>query len=117
MFEVKASVNGYEVVSSGEIHAVNSPVDFVVAGLKLRIAFEEDEGANARYESEQSGDVFILKLYNFKNSLGEGALSPIPFATTNGRDIAITFFVHTIPSPAGIARRFSYNFLLGPQNG
>lgn len=117
MFEVKTSVNGYEVVSSGEVHAVNSPIDFVVAGLKLRIAFEEDDGVNARYQSEQAGDVFVLKLYNFKNTLGEGALSPIPFATTNGRDIAITFYVYSIPNAVGIARRFSYNFLLGPQNG
>ncbi|MBC3336611.1 hypothetical protein HU732_09930 [Pseudomonas proteolytica] len=114
MFEVKASVKGYEVISTGEIHAVECPIDFVVAGLKFRIAFKDDfSSPTSRYVSEIIDQTLVLNLYNFNNSLGEGVLEPLIIATTNGRDIALTFYVFSIPSPLGVGRRFSYAFLLG----
>lgn len=119
MFEVKASVNGYEVINTGEIHAVECPIDFVVAGLKFRVAFKDDSSNTAsRYVSEIIDQIMILNLYNFNSSLGEGVLDPLVIASTNGRNIAITFYVFSIKSTAGVGRRFNYTFLLGePQNG
>lgn len=116
MFEVKASVKGYEVVSTGEIHAVECPIDFVVAGLKFRIAFKDDSSSQtSRYVSEIIDQTLVLNLYNFNNSLGEGVLEPLVIASTNGRNIAITFYVYSIKGPAGVGRRFSYAFLLAEQ--
>lgn len=116
MFEVKASVNGYEVVHTGEIHAVECPIDFVVAGLKFRVAFKDDSSNTAsRYISEIVDQMMVLNLYNFNNSLGEGVLEPLVIASTNGRNIAITFYVFSMKGPAGTGRRFTYAFLLGEQ--
>lgn len=114
MFDVKASIGSYEVVATGQIHAVDLPIDFVVNGLKLRFVFDTD-GADkgSRYESEQVDGVFVIKLINFTNELGEGVLEPLVFATSENRDLAITFYVHTVKSGSKIGRRFAYTLLAG----
>lgn len=114
MFDVKVKVGEYEVVAAGEIHAVDLPIDFVVNGLNLRFVFETGrEGSESRYESEQVGDVFVIKMFNFNNELGEGVLEPLVFATFGSRDIAITFYVHSVTNGSKTARRFTYTLLAG----
>jgi len=116
MFDVKAYVNGYEVISTGEVHAQNCPVEFLIAGLKLKFVFETiKDGTTARYQSEDESGTLIIKLINFNNSLGEGVLSPLSIASAEGRDIAVTFYVHSMENDIGTARRFTYCFLLGPE--
>ncbi|MCP1464412.1 DUF6864 domain-containing function [Pseudomonas sp. S3E17] len=116
MFEVKAYVSGYEVVATGEVHALNSPIDFHITGLKLRFSFENiKDGTTARFASENVDGVLNIKLINFNNTLGEGVLSPLPIASIDGRDIAVTFYVHSMENDLGTARRFTYCFLLGPE--
>ncbi|XAZ48375.1 DUF6864 domain-containing function [Pseudomonas simiae] len=117
MYEVKAYVNGYEVIATGEVHSLNWPIDFHVAGLKLRFSFEiTKDGTTARYASEDDNGVLDIKLVNFTSVPGEGVLVPIPIATIDGRDIAVTFYVHSMESEKGMLRRFTYCFLLGPEN-
>lgn len=116
MISIRKFIDGYEVIDAGELHTVSELITFEVAGLKIKFCFSTDKALeSARYQSENVDGELVMRLINFSNSLGEGVLAPLSLATTDGRDIAVTFYVFSINSPNGLGRRFSYSFLLGPK--
>ncbi len=113
MVVVKKFVNGYEVIDSGTIHVAGDSLQLVLDGMPIDILFKDD-GGNARFITEVDGLSLKISLFNFNNPLGEGRIEPIGVATSQGRDIKLTFFSHTIDK-AKSERVFSYTFLMGPQ--
>lgn len=110
--DVKSFVNGYEVVASGLVHVVGSKLTIVFDGMPVEISFIQD-GAGVRYSTAVVGNSVVMSLFNFA-TIGDGRIEPVAIASSNGRDVQMTFWVNTINSEQ-MLREFRYTFLLGPK--
>ncbi|MNE87665.1 hypothetical protein D3C80_1848920 [compost metagenome] len=109
--EVKALVNGLEVVASGVVHVVGPKLTLLLDLMPVDVNFFVD-GLGMRYATEAVGVGVNLNLYNF-HTIGDGVLLPLAIANSNGRPVYITFWVSTVNSQH-MAREFRYNILMGP---
>jgi hypothetical protein len=107
--EVKAYVNGFQVVHSGIIHIAGNSAQLNVEGLPVNIMFVEDEGGQ-RWENFGDGSVVNFKIYNVSGSLPEGVLEPIQFASNPGGIFSITFISALIDRSRRF-RTFEYTIL------
>ena len=82
-----------------------------IDNLKFVFAFKSDDGG-PRYAGRLEGDGLCFDLYNHKNSLGEGMLTPIEVGHLSGRALSFTYFANTLNADNN-ARRFEYAFYLG----
>jgi len=114
MFEVNASINGWEVVGSGFLHVSGTFARIVFDDMPIDIKFESD-GDGARYEFSPSDKDITLTLYNFDSQTPQGKIDPVVIAASNERDIKMTFIVQTLNKELNL-RIFSYTFLLEPEN-
>ncbi|MGZ9738056.1 DUF6864 domain-containing function [Pseudomonas sp. GNP012] len=114
MFEVNASINGWEVVGSGFLHVSGTFARIVFDDMPVIIRFESD-GGGTRWEFEPSDKDITLTLYNFDSQAPQGKIEPVVMAASAGRDIKMTFVVQTLNKELNL-RIFSYTFLLEPEN-
>jgi hypothetical protein len=108
---VKAFVDGYEVIDSGVIHLTGTTVEFVVDGLPIEVLFKI-ENLPPKYAVTIEGYKVVLTLSDFSSKEGQGLIEPLVVASSQGRDIKMTFFVQTLPDSH--YRIMSYAFLLAP---
>lgn len=109
---VSVTVGDRELLSSGVVHLDGTaPVIFDVANLKFVFDFKTDEGV-ARYSGTMKENTLYIDLFNHKNALGEGLLTPLELAQVGGRAISITYYVSTVNADTN-ARRFEYAIYLG----
>lgn len=115
MADVKINVGKYEVIYSGTFHVADCQVDLVFEGVKLEVVFKND-GGEPRYTSTVKNDGFgvLLELNNFNNAFGEGKLDPIPFVISNGHEVKLTFFVHTLDKEKNL-RSLTLTLLKAPE--
>jgi hypothetical protein len=111
VFLSKVLIDGYEVVASGVVHLTGPSFQLIFDGMPVEFNFIKGEGA-ATYNFEPKGGGLSFNLIAFNNPLGEGQFEPIPIATTQGRDVKLTFFVNTVDVGAS-SRIFSYTLLMG----
>ncbi|MBH3399153.1 hypothetical protein I5S60_06190 [Pseudomonas fluorescens] len=114
MFEVNASINGWEVVGSGFLHISGTFARIVFDGMPIEIKFESD-GDSVRYDFTPSDKDMTLTLYNFDSQAPQGKIEPVVMAASGGRDIKMTFIVQTLNKELNL-RIFSYTFLLEPES-
>ena len=110
--EVKALVNGFEVVASGIVHVVGSALTIMLDTMPIEVTFLSDLGG-VRYSTEVKGVSVQVSLYNFL-TIGDGMINPVGIATAEGRQVYLTFWVNTINGPQQI-REFRYTILMGPK--
>lgn len=108
--EVKAFVNGCEVIHSGIVHVVGDTLQLVLAGLPVNIFFLDDN-KGARWETTGSLSSLEVKLYNLNGTLPEGRVEPVLLASDNDSDIFLTFLVSTIDKSRA-CRSFQYTVML-----
>lgn len=110
--QVVVHVGERELLTSGVIHLEGSdPVTITVANLKFIFDFKTDD-AGPRYTGTFKDQALYLDLYNHKNSLGEGKLTPIEIAQVGTRPLSVTYYASTVNADTS-ARRFEYAFYLG----
>lgn len=95
MSKVTVFNKGFELIYSTVLHVTNDEFKLVYDGLSLDVLFKDD-GGTGRYSSSIVDGGVVLELFNMSNPLGEGALEPIPFARTSGREVRLSFFVNTV---------------------
>lgn len=93
--QIKAKSSGFEIIYSATFHLTSGSLELVYEGISLDVVFIDDDG-DTRYETGVSGTRMKLSLFNFNNPLGEGRIDPIPFATTGGLDVKLTFWAHNV---------------------
>ena len=110
--KVSVNVNNYELMHSSVVHIEgHQDVELDIDGLKLKFIFiEDDSEKSSGYKGVLEGDVFVMRLRNFNNSLGEGVFKPIELGNLDNRKLYLTFYVNTFKRKD---RRFEYNFFLG----
>jgi hypothetical protein len=111
VFSSKVLIDGYEIVASGVVHLNGPSFELIFDGMPVEFNFIKGEGAST-YNFEPKGNGLSFNLIAFSNALGEGKFEPISIATTQGRDVKLTFFVNTIDVEAN-TRVFSYTILMG----
>lgn len=109
--EVKALVNGFEVVASGIVHVVGNALTIMLDTMPVEVIFLSDLGG-VRYTTEVKGASVQVSLYNFL-TIGDGMISPVAVATAEGKQIYLTFWVNTVNGFQQI-REFRYTILMGP---
>ncbi len=115
----KITTNNLEVLESGIAHSDSDEITFEIDNLVFRCVFENDNTLGSHYSGKVENGQFVLKLYNFNNSLGEGVSSPIQIATLMNRKLYFYFYVSTYNSNLEQnkkLREFKYSFLLGGVN-
>ncbi|MCF5547760.1 DUF6864 domain-containing function [Pseudomonas salomonii] len=110
--EVRAIINGLDVVASGIVHVVGPSITLMLDSMPVEIVFISDS-LGLRYTSETVGASVRISLYNF-STIGDGMVVPVSIATSDGRPVYITFWVNTINAPQ-LARELRYTILMGPK--
>jgi hypothetical protein len=108
--EIKAYVNGCEVMANGVVHVAGDNFRMTLDGLAINVFFLDDN-KGSRWETSSSGDSMELKLYNLNGVLPEGRIEPITIASADQGEILMTFLVSTIDQSKGL-RAFQYTLLL-----
>ena len=109
--EVKALVNGLEVVASGIVHVMGPKFTIFLDSMPVEVNFLVD-GFGMRYATEAMGAYVNLNLFNFQ-TIGDGMLVPLGIANSNGRPVYITFWVNTV-NVLQMAREVRYTVMMGP---
>lgn len=112
---MKKFVNELEIVENGIIH-ISDNAEFKInigGNLVLRVAFLTDEKDKSRHIDSVFNNTndLTIQCYNFKNSLGEGILTPTKLGTLDNKELFFSFFVWT-PDTQKEQRIISYNVLV-----
>ncbi|WP_095135439.1 DUF6864 domain-containing function [Pseudomonas sp. Irchel s3a10] len=110
--EVKAIINGLDVIASGIVHVVGPNITLMLDAMPVEIVFITDF-LGVRYTSETVGHSVKISLYNF-STMGDGMVVPVSIATFDGRSVYMTFWVNTI-NALQQARELRYTILMGPK--
>ncbi|MGV5525295.1 DUF6864 domain-containing function [Pseudomonas sp. XP1] len=111
--EVKAFVNGCQVIHSGIIHMVGRKAEINVEGLPININFLDD-GMSQRWGLEGHGKSVDLNLFNISGSLPEGVVEPIEIARSPSGIFYITFLTALMDKSKQF-RSFEYTILFKEQ--
>lgn len=117
--EFKITTNNLEVFESGSVQINTPDITFKMDSLVFRCVFESDGQPGGHYSGKLENGEFVLKLYNFDNSLGEGISEPLQLATVMNRKLYFLFYISTYASTIDSnqkLREFKYTFLLGGEN-
>lgn len=105
---VQTFVNGLELVKSGMVHITeNSELKITIDNLTLLFAFENDDSKQPVEKNLIDNSTLRICCNNFKNSLGEGIISPIEIGSLGGKKLYVSFFVWT-PNISQGKRIFNY---------
>lgn len=102
--EVKITTAGYEVINSGVVTAFNNePICIQLPNesgtpFKLTFCFLKDQSIkNHRIKAEApNNNEVIVKLTNFNNPLGTGTARPVNFASFDGKQLYVSFYVYVV---------------------
>ncbi len=109
---VAIHVGKLELLTCGVVHLEGTdPITVTVANLKFIFHFKSDD-EGPRYTGTFKEGALYLDLFNHKNPLGEGKLTPFEVAQVGGRPLSITYYASTVNADTS-ARRFEYAFYLG----
>lgn len=109
---ISTKVAERELLTSAVVHLEgDESVTVEIDSLRFIFTFKSDEGS-PRYTGTIKDGALVLELFNHKNSLGEGMLTPVAVGTLSGRPLSFTYFANTINADKS-ARRFEYAFYLG----
>jgi hypothetical protein len=111
--QTSVRVGEFELLAFGTVHVEGAqPISVALANLKFVFEFREDD-KGPRYAGKNLPDgSLLIELFNHKNSLGEGKLTPVLVGQVNGRPLSFTYFTHLV-APDTLARRFEFAFYLG----
>ncbi|ENY5168486.1 hypothetical protein ACEZNU_004518 [Vibrio parahaemolyticus] len=116
-----ARTNGLEVLESGVVHVTTDDLEFTLDNITIRFRFEDDTNdTTTRYKGGVENGVLTFRLFNFKNTFGEGPQQPLLIAQIRGRNAFLMFYVNTNVNGSGANqhfREFKYSFLLEPERG
>ena len=108
---ISTKVAERELLTSGIVHIEGEyPIVISIDEFTFIFSFKSDD-SGPRYTGGFEEKTLNFDLFNHKNSLGEGKLTPIEVATMNGRNLSFTYFVNTVNADTN-ARRFEYAFYL-----
>ncbi len=111
-YQISTKVADRELLTSGIVHVESEdPIVISIDNLTFIFSFKNDE-SGPRYTGNYEGNTLNFDLFNHKNALGEGILTPIEVATMNGRPLSFTYYANTVTAGTN-ARRFEYAFYLG----
>ncbi|MFQ2018521.1 DUF6864 domain-containing function [Aeromonas jandaei] len=117
--DFSVTTNNCEVIESGVVHVFSSEISFKIDNLIFRCIFENDNEIGSHYSGQVENGEFVLRLYNFNNSLGEGVSFPLQVATLRNRKLYFLFYINTFANTSDSnkkLREFKYSFLLGGEN-
>lgn len=104
--------NNLEHLESGSLMIRGTELDLDIDTIKIKFSFLQDS-KGIRYEGNVIDGVLYFKLYNFKNTLGEGVY-PVKVGTLRGRELYLGFHVHSsLDSNDSTGRIFNYYIMLG----
>ncbi|HIF9174799.1 TPA: DUF6864 domain-containing function [Photobacterium damselae] len=105
-------VNDRKLIESKQVLlSANDDISIGIEDMTLKFVFENDNNEKgSSYRGNVEGNTFTMSLINFKNSLGEGVLTPLEIGQLNGKRLLISFYVTTLSTQE---RRFEYNLFLG----
>lgn len=113
--EISIHVGNLELLTSGIVHLdKEEPITIRIDDMKFIFEFKNDNG-EPRFFGSVKDDSLIISLFNHKNQLGEGMMTPIGVATLDNRPLLVTYYATTFGSEKNI-RRFEYAFYLGDNN-
>lgn len=111
--QISTHKGNLEILTSGIVHIDNESelIEIKIDVMTFVFKFMSDEG-NSRYIGSVEGETLQLELYNHKNPLGEGLLTPYLVGDFNNRPLFLTYYVNTVNVEKSI-RRFEYVFYMG----